>query len=660
MKWILAILVMLLICCCSIFILVTLIGGIGLFNIGEADQTPINPIVDIELPSNTDVINPKAYETEETLSLMTVPENDPLELASRLLGKNNIPRTLETNPVQYDIGMAEDFWVTNTDTNLSSTVNAVLEYKTESVYFWVDQNIRLSVDDKASIKNLVDTFESQIIPKNRQFFGTEWTPGVDNDEHLFILYAKGLGNSIAGYFSSTDSIHPLAHEYSNAHEMFMLSADNTELDEAFTYGVLAHEYQHMIHWNGDRNEESWLNEGFSELAAFLNSYYLGGFDYYFINDPDIQLTDWPNDQYKTTPHYGASFLFLNYFLNRFGDEATQALVSNDENGMDSVDIVLNDLEIVDQISNEKITANDVFADWVVASYLKDESIGDGRYTYNNYPDAPRASPTEKINKCPVDWQERTVNQYGVDYLQFDCNGDFTLKLKGNPEVKVLPEDSQAGDYGFWSNKGDESDMTLTKMFDFSNVDGPITYRYKTWYDLEKDYDYLYLLVSENGEDWTILTTPSGTPEDPSGNSFGWGYNGESGGWITEEIDLSRFAGKKLYIRYEYITDAAVNGEGFYLNDIEIPEIGYTENFENGDGEWQAEGFVNIYNRIPQSFIISVIYEGDQTEVTRYQMAAGEQLEIPLTFGGDIKNIILAVSGTTRHTRTPATYYFRVE
>ncbi len=120
--------------------------------------------------------------------------------------------------------------------------------------------------------------------------------------------------------------------------------------DEYTYGVLAHEFQHMIHWYRDRNETSWLNEGFSDLAMFLNNYDIGGHDYLYAEDPDLQLNDWPNDQSQTTPHYGASFLFLNYFLDRFGEEATQALVANADNGMDSIDLVLQELNITDPLS----------------------------------------------------------------------------------------------------------------------------------------------------------------------------------------------------------------------------------------------------------------------------------------------------------------------
>ena len=37
-------------------------------------------------------------------------------------------------------------------------------------------------------------------------------------------------------------------------------------------GVMAHEYQHLIHWGRDPAEESWLNESMSELAMAVLGY----------------------------------------------------------------------------------------------------------------------------------------------------------------------------------------------------------------------------------------------------------------------------------------------------------------------------------------------------------------------------------------------------
>lgn len=326
--------------------------------------------------------------------------------------------------------------------------------------------------------------------------------------------------------------------------MFLFNADNTFLGDGFTNGVLAHEFQHMIHWNLDLNETSWLNEGSSELAAFLNGYDPGGFDWLYINNPDLQLNDWPNEQGTTGPHYGAGFLFMTYFLDRFGEEATQLLVKDPANGLDSVEDVLREVSATDPLTNQPITADTFFMDWAVTNFLLDASISDGRFDYSNYPDANNAITTEAVYDCPQDVMSRTVHQYGVDYIAIECSGDFTLTFTGSTVTGLLPADPYSGDYAFWSNKGDESDMTLTREFDFTNVTAPIELSFQTWYDIETDWDYVYVEVSENGETWEILTTPSGTGTDPSGNSFGWGYTGVTNNWQEEKVDLSAYAGKK--------------------------------------------------------------------------------------------------------------------
>jgi hypothetical protein len=448
--------------------------------------------------------------------------------------------------------------------------------------------------------------------------------------------------------------------------MFLLSADHLELDKNFTYGVLAHEFQHMIHWYQDRNEETWVNEGFSDLAMFLNNYSIGGADYAYVIDPDIQLTNWPTEPSKRSAHYGASFLFMTYFLDRFGDKATQSLVAEPDNGMVSIDLVLDDLDLSDPLTGKTIRADDVFADWVLASYLKNPNIADGRYNYNNYPGAPNTSETETIRSCPQDITTRDVSQYGVDYIRVDCRGEYTLHFEGSVQVGVLPADPYSGSYAFYSNMGDESDMTLTRTFDFSDHTGPLTLTYWTWYDLEKDYDYLYLVASEDGENWQILITPSGTEDDPSGNSYGWAYNGFSGTdpgaarWIEERIDISQFAGKKVQLRFEYITDAAVNGDGFLLDDISIPEIDYFTDFEGNNGGWEAQGFVRIQNILPQTFRLAFVSFGDEISVEYIELPQDNAVSIPLNFDSDAEEIVLVVSGTTRFTRQKATYQFNIQ
>jgi len=373
----------------------------------------------------------------------------------------------------------------------------------------------------------------------------------------------------------------------------------------------------------------------------------------------MQLNDWPNDSNATTPHYGAAFLFVNYFLNRFGEDATKAVVASELNGMESIDQVLKDFDATDPQTNQPINADDFFADWVITNYLHDENVSDGRYFYNNYDEAPQASTTETITKCNTDWNSRSVSQYGADYIGIDCDGIYTINFQGTYEVGVLPQDPHSGDYAFWSNKGDESDMTLTQTFDFTNVTGDIEMSYFTWYDIEEDYDYLYLVASENGEDWQIIDTPSCTTEDPSGNSFGCGYNATTSRWIEESVDLSQFAGKEVQLRFEYITDAAVNGEGFLLDDVSISAIDYFSDFETDDGGWISEGWVRIQNRIPQTYEISLIKSNKDTEVVRIQLDPNQTSQLTID-GSKYDSVTFVVSGTSRFTRQEAFYRFLIQ
>lgn len=595
-------------------------------------------------------------DTLEVLENTVVPLNDLRRLTGELKGIEEVPLTVEPPVVPLVKGDQKEFWVTNVDTNKKFRITASLHYITEHAYFWIQDGIKYKEND---LNELAETFEQQIYPTNREFFGSEWTPGVDGDPRLYVLYTRGLGRNLAGYFSSADAYHPLVHEYSNVHEMFLLNADNLSLRDEFTYGVLAHEFQHMIHWHQDRNEESWLNEGFSELAAFLNGYYSGNFDYAYTRNPDIQLNDWPNNSRPTRPHYGAAFLFVTYFLDRFGEEATKALVAHQANGMTSIDAVLAENNATDLLTGEPLGANDVFLDWVITSYLQDETVGDGRFTYSIYPDAPQPNETESILSCPLEPQIRDVHQYGVNYIRINCEGEYTLRFVGSLQVPVVPANPFSGDYAFWSNRGDESEMTLVRTFDFSEHDGPLTFNYWTWYDLEKDYDYLYLQVSLDGERWQILTTPSGTADNPSGNSFGWAYNGVSSGWIHESVDLSQFAGQEIRLRFQYITDAAVNGEGFLLDDVEIPEIGYFADFENDDGGWEAQGWARIQNILPQFYRLAIITVGKESTVEYLALEPDNSINVPLSLGDEIDEVILVVTGTTRFTREKAAYQFEL-
>ena len=648
--------VLVVLCCCVIILAAVGVVAYEYFTIAPSvPDVPFGPptatpVVEVTRPPAAEV----PVDTLETLEATIVPENDPYELACSLKGICNVPTTVEGK--SYKVGDKEKFWILNSDTVEHHQIDATLLYITPHTYFWAEDGADVNEDD---MKKLMDTFEEKIYPTDREFFGSESNPGIDGDPHIFIIYASGLGRSVAGYFNSTDAYNPLIKEYSNAHETYMLSTTQ-DLGNEYTYSTLAHEFVHMIQFPSDRNDSTWMTEGFAEVGSFINGYGVGNFDWVYVGEPDLQLTDWYAEPGTNAPHYGQSFLFLTYFLDRFGEEATKAVVNDPEDDLASIDGTLAALNIKDPQTGQIVTADDVFMDWAAALYLQDASVGDGRYIYHNYPSVPQTSDTETILDCPQSPMNRSVYQYGIDYIGIHCAGEYTLSFSGSTQVGLLPTDVYSGSYAFWSNKGDESGMTLTREFDFTEVTDPIEISYWTWYDIEEDWDYLYLEASTDGKTWEILKTPSGTDSNPSGNSYGWGYTGTSGDWIEERVDLSKYAGQKVQVRFEYITDLAVNGEGMLIDDVSVDAVNYFSDFESDDGGWVADGFVRVQNALPQTFRLMLIKEGSTTTVEPIEVSEDQTAEIPISIGGDVDSVTLVISGTTRFTREEGSYSVEVK
>ena len=85
----------------------------------------------------------------------------------------------------------------------------------------------------------------------------------------------------------------------------------------------------MIHWANHRNEDSWVNEGMSELAMQLNGFDTGSPDVAYGQQPGTQLDTWADLSLSSTAeHYGASYLFMDYFLGRFGAGLLKARVAD--------------------------------------------------------------------------------------------------------------------------------------------------------------------------------------------------------------------------------------------------------------------------------------------------------------------------------------------
>jgi hypothetical protein len=584
-----------------------------------------------------------------------VPERDPRRLAQQFKDPGQIiPKVVNDAPPDYQLGDEEVFWVANLDRDENFQITAQLRYITPHLYVWVQEGYDVDQED---LERSADRFENQTYPINRRFFGSEWSPGVDNDPHLHILHAGGLGRSVAGYFSGADEYSRLVNEFSNEKEMFYINLDSSmQPNTSFYDGVLAHEFQHMIHWHTDRNEDTWVNEGMSELAMQLNGFDVGGSDWLFSRSPDTQLNTWPDGPGAAGANYGGSYLLMAYFLDRFGDEATQALVASSLNGTGGFQVVLDGL-------GGGLSFEEVFADWRAANLLDDPALDDGRYGYKELDPPAPALDAAHLNHSAQ--RSTTVHQYGADYIELDGQGDAVIRFTGSTQVRLVPNQAHSGRYQWYSNRGDDSDMRLTRAFDLRGLDGA-TLQAWLWYDIEEDWDYAYVAVSaDGGETWDLMEGKHTTRSNPQGNSFGPAFTGISGGgdepeWVLEEIDLDAYAGRQILVRFEYITDDAVNGVGFCVDDIAIPELDYVYDTEAGDEGWDGEGFVRIDNLLPQRFIVQLIEYGDSPRVRRMALDDLQQGQIEVRgLDTELDRAVLIVSGYAPVTTELASYEYTI-
>ncbi|MCB0061322.1 MAG: immune inhibitor A, partial [Caldilineaceae bacterium] len=353
-------------------------------------------------------------------------------------------------------------------------------------------------------------------------------------------------------------------------------------------------------------------------------------------------------------HYGSAYLFVNYLSQRFGQETTQTVIEQPANGIQGITDGL-------QASGHALTFDDLFADWVIANYVEDPDAldRDGIYGYRNLD--LTTPPTEELNKNDLLYQA-TVSNYATDYIELPSDGT-TVHFQGQVQTRLTNTDPYSGRRAWWSHRGDDSNTRLTRKFDLRALTAdsatPIEMDVAMWYNIEVDYDYGYVLASRDGKKWEMLEGAQMTRENPSGNSFGIAYTGESDGWITEQFDLSPYAGSEVWIRFEYVTDDAVNTSGWLIDDVEIPAIAYATDFEEEPTGWESEGWLLTDNLLTQHWLLQVMhFDGNElTAVERIPVGEDGFAELALS---DTQTSIVAISAMTPISTEPASYELEIE
>ena len=76
-----------------------------------------------------------------------------------------------------------------------------------------------------------------------------------------------------------------------------------------------------------------------------------------------------------------------------------------------------------------------------------------------------------------------------------------------------------------------------------------------------------MMVSRDGEEWTLLQSDFTTDTNPAGNNLGHGLTGDSGGWQKVDWDLGPWTGELVQLRVSMVTDSADTQPGLVIRDL---------------------------------------------------------------------------------------------
>ena len=582
----------------------------------------------------------RAITPEPADSIPVPPERDLYRLAREL-----IPGTGEVNRVEgaptptLAVGHRRSFELVDLEKMERYSSEFELRLVTPNAYWFMEEGLNIEQED---IERSAANFEDSIYPRITGAFGAEWKPGVDGDPHLYILNASLA--LVGGYYSPADEYPREIRPVSNEIEAIYINVRHLPIGSDIYSLVLAHELQHAIHWNADPSEASWVNEGLSELAVTVAGYPEMSVQAFRRAGP-TSLTVWPASDVGGAENYGAASLFMHYLTEHYGGRADlRPLLSQQADGIAGIDAFL-------EAAGYDVRFKDIFQDWAVANFL-DEDTGPRGYDEMTvvFPLYRGLESGEKM--------ESSIPQFATEYVRLELpEGSSTLSFKGDVAASLLPLVIDEGCW--WSNNGDGIDSTLTARANLRGLK-QATLDYQVWYAIEEDWDYAYLEVStDDGQTWQILKTAYTSSSNPLSSAFGPGYTGFSEEWLNESVSLNQWAGQEVLLRFQYITDAALNDHGLCLRN---PEVAGPSG-EAAWVEWQPNGFVWTNNLVRQDFIVQVIYEGKgntANRVLKLELDDSNFGEMALQSAPEARRVVVTVQSMAPSTRMPAKYTMRLE
>jgi hypothetical protein len=347
----------------------------------------------------------------------------------------------------FRLGAQDLFWVYNFEVRRFDTVRAELMASGSLSHVWVSleelQNGHVTtVEVDAIVRALEQATPAAsrdstkgILEIARQSFGSppnvnsNFVKGAgDGKTHFLICDIKdgwtpsSTSGYTAGFFYSID-VDPNSPTTTNSNRRDLLYIDsypgiflNGNRNPNRPLGTLAHEFQHLIHWNYDRGEITFFNEGLSEYASYLCGYQLRSHGRYF-NNTNITLTSWRSGD-NVLDDYSRAALWTLYLGEQLGDAFIRNFTQHPSAGVAGFEGALG-------VTGVSTSFAAVMQSFFHANWLRSKTL-DPWYGYR-YPVAGRPKPRSHHfdpNASAVD----TVRAQAARYIRYEPATDFNVRV----------------------------------------------------------------------------------------------------------------------------------------------------------------------------------------------------------------------------------------
>ncbi len=343
------------------------------------------------------------------------------------------------------IGDSTRFFAFNLPKRIFYVLSAELRGSGKKVNIWIEKTeLENNHITDSVVQDMIEAFEKStpnsrnpsvgIIDVEEEYLGVP--PNVDGDGKTDILVLDiqdgwAAGAYMAGYFSQIDQLTD--NDNSNKRDIIYVDSYPSIYNGPDNYNskaaqeTVSHEFQHLIHYKYDKDEETWINEGLSVYAQYLCGFDVDNVSDYMA-DTNRDLTEIISNLEGTINNevikdYHKVGLFTFYLWEQYGDEFIKTLVQSNRKGLEGINDALRSISV-----NE--TFQDILINFALANYINDRTV-DEKYGYLNEQKEIKALLHEEHFQYPVKNEDIDLKEYAYKYIQFSSADSLKIKFEGN-------------------------------------------------------------------------------------------------------------------------------------------------------------------------------------------------------------------------------------